>query len=724
MVAVLFCLTSFTGCLEGDDASDLTTDNTLTDPLSTADAEELSQKFANLTAKYEALAVDLSNLANNYDQALTKNQELSSELSDAMAELALLREDNDEKNSTIAEQEEAIADLKKQLDASDDEIKSLRDSVEDWNNSYYELKSEFSSFEDEVEEEMGALQSNFTILEQEYVTLKDNLEFLEKRMDTLTTMIVTDEVAMALCPVGNPPTIYHTGYDDGSGNGTAGDGILEDEEIVISEGEDECGPKTHSVYEHITAPYGSNIAIYKDYLVIPFYSVLKADDYMSTHTAGYYLKNLTSGEITTLLSWRCWADEMMGHDCSTPSGDSFVLVVSGDLLYFTVSGLNDYDYYKYGRFYVWDGETFDEGLPKPTYFNTYRFNWYGNWAHSFVPTGDGNIFFSAYDSSKGYELHYSNGTATGMVKDICSGDCGGISASLAYWSIFNSFTGLLYFQGSDGTNGDELWRSDGTADGTGMVKDIRSGSSSSYPGNYGFAQLNSKVYFAANDGEHGRELWVTDGSSLGTKMVKDIYGEGSYGSLPHKYFATDDYIFFYANDGSHGYEVWKTDGTEAGTVMVKDISSGSGSSDFHSPVYINNTVYFNAYDGTHGRELWKTDGTEAGTVMVKDIVPGSGDGVTTDSLRVLGDFIYFKSAINSDGSWDYILWKSDGTENGTYPVLEISEGKDSDGHNLYSTFNLDDFLTIDNNVLFMNSRPLLHGAYYSTEIYWFDLDYH
>ena len=100
------------------DASDLTTDNTLTDPLSTADAEELSQKFANLTAKYEALEVDLSNLANNYDQALTKNQELSSELSDAMAELAVFRDDEDEKNSTIAEQEEAIADLKKELDAS------------------------------------------------------------------------------------------------------------------------------------------------------------------------------------------------------------------------------------------------------------------------------------------------------------------------------------------------------------------------------------------------------------------------------------------------------------------------------------------------------------------------------------------------------------------------------------------------------------------------------
>lgn len=34
--------------------------------------------------------------------------------------------------------------------------------------------------------------------------------------------------------------------------------------------------------------------------------------------------------------------------------------------------------------------------------------------------------------------------------------------------------------------------------------------------------------------------------------------------------------------------------------------------------------FFEADDGINDFELWKTDGTEAGTFMIKDIYPGSG----------------------------------------------------------------------------------------------------
>ena len=41
--------------------------------------------------------------------------------------------------------------------------------------------------------------------------------------------------------------------------------------------------------------------------------------------------------------------------------------------------------------------------------------------------------------------------------------------------------GTLFFAANDGTHGVELWRSDGTAGGTQMVKDINPGSNGSYP---------------------------------------------------------------------------------------------------------------------------------------------------------------------------------------------------------------------------------------------------
>ena len=43
--------------------------------------------------------------------------------------------------------------------------------------------------------------------------------------------------------------------------------------------------------------------------------------------------------------------------------------------------------------------------------------------------------------------------------------------------------------------------------------------------------VNGTLYFDANDGTHGDELWKTDGTAAGTVMVKDI-DPGSDGSIP------------------------------------------------------------------------------------------------------------------------------------------------------------------------------------------------
>ena len=76
-----------------------------------------------------------------------------------------------------------------------------------------------------------------------------------------------------------------------------------------------------------------------------------------------------------------------------------------------------------------------------------------------------------------------------------------------------------------------MWKSDGTASGTVMVKDIYSGIDSSYP-NY-LTAVGNTIYFAADNGINGLELWKSDGTDVGTVMVKDINSEGTYDSYPY-----------------------------------------------------------------------------------------------------------------------------------------------------------------------------------------------
>ena len=74
--------------------------------------------------------------------------------------------------------------------------------------------------------------------------------------------------------------------------------------------------------------------------------------------------------------------------------------------------------------------------------------------------------------------------------------------------------GTMYFQGSTNSTGAELWKTDGTAAGTSMVKDIRSGTTSSYPGP--FFVFNDEVHFEIDMGLNGIDIWKTNGTSSGT----------------------------------------------------------------------------------------------------------------------------------------------------------------------------------------------------------------
>ena len=122
------------------------------------------------------------------------------------------------------------------------------------------------------------------------------------------------------------------------------------------------------------------------------------------------------------------------------------------------------------------------------------------------------------------------------------------------------------------------------------------------------APLMGSLYFSAKDDTHGRELWKSDGTAAGTVVVKDVR-PGSEGSLPRGLTDVGGTLYFSAGDGTHGGELWRSDGTATGTVMVKDIWAGSKGSHPSGLTDVGGTLYFAADDGTHGWELWKSDGT-------------------------------------------------------------------------------------------------------------------
>jgi len=282
---------------------------------------------------------------------------------------------------------------------------------------------------------------------------------------------------------------------------------------------------------------------------------------------------------------------------------------------------------------------------------------------SFLSIGS-TTYFSAVSNIHGKELWKTDGTTEGtlLVKDTNPGAGYGMVATLA------NLGGLLLFIADDGHHGREIWRSDGTEAGTFMIKEITPGNA---PGSFSSgAVMNGFFYFAADDGVYGTELWKTDGTEQGTTIVKDL-NPGINSGSPSQIVAMGSNIYFTAYNASQGTELWKSNGTDGGTTLVKDVRPGTGSSSIDEMTVVGSTLYFSAISSSStGSNLWKSDGTTTGTVLVKDLEPGfSGDRIS--QITPVGTTLYF---IGRDSANGYELWKSNGTAAGTTLVRDIRPG--------------------------------------------------
>lgn len=200
-----------------------------------------------------------------------------------------------------------------------------------------------------------------------------------------------------------------------------------------------------------------------------------------------------------------------------------------------------------------------------------------------VQVGD-TLYFVARDRSHGREPWRTDGTHTGtmLLKDIRAGREGS-SGSMA------AVGPTLYLAADDGEHGTELWRSDGSPDGTTLVKDILPGGAGSISARAasiwfesGATVLDGAILFAADDGERGLGLWRSDGTPEGTFLVRAFPPQATARPAPEgsreragrgrtkssglaPLVTVGETLYFSVGPVGGGGELWRTDGTAEGT---------------------------------------------------------------------------------------------------------------------------------------------------------------
>jgi ELWxxDGT repeat protein len=302
-----------------------------------------------------------------------------------------------------------------------------------------------------------------------------------------------------------------------------------------------------------------------------------------------------------------------------------------------------------------------------------------------VRLGD-RILFRADDGYHGREWFATDGSAAGttLLADIFPGPTGSappvVSGQDDPYAVVG---GTLLFAANDSSHGMELWKTDGTPQGTSLVKDIRPGIPGSSPNN--FAVVGNVLYFVADDGSHGRELWKSDGTEAGTQLVADL-APGSGASNPVPLAAVGGKLLMVVG-GAKGSEPWTSDGTAEGTTLLKDINPGGVTSNSNPGIDLQTSalptnarqvataggyVYFAATDAAHGRELWRTDGTADGTVLVADVLAGAASSEPRD-LTAVGDTVYFVAAATASPK-TYAIFRTDPAAPGGASLVNALQG--------------------------------------------------
>lgn len=215
------------------------------------------------------------------------------------------------------------------------------------------------------------------------------------------------------------------------------------------------------------------------------------------------------------------------------------------------------------------------------------------------------------------------------------------------------FKGNLYFQADNRGNGYELWRSDGTATGTVMLKDIRrddlgSGETLAPVDISNMVATPDLFYFAAIKSTGVNSLWKSDGTTTGTRPVVDFAGSPT----AHMIGASANLIVYSLTYDTH-YELWSSNGTATGTKLLMRADGAHSESNQTSNNGVHYMITFNY--STAGYHIFRTDGTVDGTYEIQF------DGVP-QSLGASGGKVYL-SLDHPDYGWELFTIQDNGANN-------------------------------------------------------------
>ena len=292
----------------------------------------------------------------------------------------------------------------------------------------------------------------------------------------------------------------------------------------------------------------------------------------------------------------------------------------------------------------------------------------------------------------------------------------GTGTSSSYPTQFVNVGNTIFFVSAASGYYNELWKTDGTAIGTLLVKNLQQGLDFAYA-IYESAAANGLLFFTAYSNQ-GRELWRSDGTDAGTYLVKDIGPDQSDYYSPMQLTEYNNKLYFSADDGT-GRKLWMSDGTADGTIYApgnNDILMQTDNISFYTNqpfTIMNNVLYLAGYTPSSGSGLYKYNALNTqGLVLINDLTAGTDvDFIAPSELRAIGNSLYFK-VISATGGYHDELWTSKGNASNTKIVKSFIPGEITQNYyNGYGTLYFIKYDAVHGNELWKS-----HGTEQGTEL--------